>query len=30
VPSKISGISGKLEIVKLLVLSAIGHYDPPR
>jgi dolichol-phosphate mannosyltransferase len=30
VPSKISGISGKLEIIKLLVLSAIGHYDPPR
>lgn len=30
VPSKISGISGKFEIIKLLALSAIGHYDPPR
>jgi hypothetical protein len=30
VPSKIGGMSGKLEIVKLLLLSAIGHYDLPR
>jgi len=29
-PSKISGMSGKLEIIKLLLLSAIGHYDPPK
>ncbi|HMF78567.1 MAG TPA: glycosyltransferase family 2 protein [Bryobacteraceae bacterium] len=27
-PSKISGVSGKLKIVKLLFLSALGHYDP--
>ncbi|MGD0776300.1 MAG: glycosyltransferase family 2 protein [Candidatus Solibacter sp.] len=29
VPSKIGGMSGKLEIIKLLLLSAIGHYDLP-
>jgi dolichol-phosphate mannosyltransferase len=29
-PSKISGISGKLHIIKLLLLSAVGHYNPPR
>lgn len=29
-PSKISGMSGKLEIIKLLLLSAFGHYDPPK
>lgn len=28
VPSKISGISGKLEIIKLLFLAAAGRYDP--
>jgi dolichol-phosphate mannosyltransferase len=27
-PSKISGVSGKLKIIKLLFLSAVGHYDP--
>ena len=29
-PSKISGMSGKLAIIKLLLLSALGHYDPRR
>jgi dolichol-phosphate mannosyltransferase len=27
-PSKISGFAGKFAIIKLLVLSAIGHYNP--
>jgi dolichol-phosphate mannosyltransferase len=27
-PSKISGVSGKLKIIKLLFKSAAGHYDP--
>jgi dolichol-phosphate mannosyltransferase len=27
-PSKISGFSGKFEILKLLVLTSIGRYDP--
>lgn len=27
-PSKISGASGKLQIVKLLFSAALGHYDP--
>jgi dolichol-phosphate mannosyltransferase len=30
VPSKISGLSGKLDLLKLLFLSALGHYNPPR
>ena len=29
VPSKISGLSGKLAIMKLLLLAAAGRYDPP-
>jgi dolichol-phosphate mannosyltransferase len=29
VPSKISGWSGKIEIIKLLLHAALGHYDPP-
>jgi dolichol-phosphate mannosyltransferase len=28
-PSKISGFSGKFEILRLLVLTSIGWYDPP-
>lgn len=28
VPSKISGLSGKIAIVKLLLHSVLGHYDP--
>ncbi len=28
VPSKISGMSGKVAIVKLLLHSVLGHYDP--
>lgn len=28
VPSKISGFSGKIAIVKLLLHSVLGHYDP--
>jgi len=30
VPSKISGLSGKLAIMKLLLFAAAGRYDPPR
>jgi dolichol-phosphate mannosyltransferase len=28
VPSKISGLSGKIAIIKLLLHSVLGHYDP--
>jgi len=28
VPSKISGLSGKVAIIKLLLHSVLGHYDP--